>query len=426
MRQTEPGRLPMHHGPAPSLATRPWLLKIVLTLAAMLLAFAAVTYQRTAAPGAERPVVDFHAFHVAGTLSLQGRAADSYDAERMERAQKAATGVKVFMPWTYPPPFTLFVAALAALPLGLAYALFTGLTLAFYVAVLHRMAGAHLPGVVAAIAPVILLTVLTGQNGFLTGALTGWCLLALTAHRAGAGIPLGLMIIKPHLAAGLALLTVAERRWQAVAVASATVTAALAVSTIAFGPAIWAAFIDSVRDSGTFLAQGRYPIFRMTSPYSTALSLGAGPALAFALQGASALLALGLLGFAWYRRLPLRLLAACACAATLFVSPYAYDYDLTILGVGLALILPDLLQRTGRPEQLAMCMLFWAATGYGIVTAFLPDEGAYSLASSPPALMAPMLIAAIGWAVIAMRRTPSARIDAAAIEAPMPSSSLSA
>ncbi len=73
-----------------------------------------------------------------------------------------------------------------------------------------------------------------------------------------------------------------------------------------------------------------------------------------------------------------------------------------------------------------MCMLFWAATGYGIVTAFLPDEGAYSLASSPPALMAPMLIAAIGWAVIAMRRTPSARIDAAAIEAPMPSSSLSA
>ncbi len=89
----------------------------------------------------------------------------------------------------------------------------------------------------------------------------------------------------------------------------------------------------------------------MTSPYSTALSLGAGPALAFALQGASALLALGLLGFAWYRRLPLRLLAACACAATLFVSPYAYDYDLTILGVGLALILPDLLQRTGRPSN---------------------------------------------------------------------------
>lgn len=389
----------------PKLATSSLLLKAVLTAAAMLLAFAAVIYQRQMPPGTERPVVDFHAFHVAGTLGLQGRAADSYDAEKMLRAEEAATGVKVFLPWTYPPPFTLFVTGLAALPVGLAYALFTGLTLALYVAVLHRIAGALMPGVMLAMTPIMLLTVLTGQNGFLTGALAGWFALALIARRPGAGVPLGLMVIKPHLAAGLALLTLIERRWQAVAIAAVTVSVALAAATLAFGPAIWAAFLESVRDSSVFLAQGRYPMFRMISPYAAAFRLGAGPGLALAIQGASALLAMGLLLFGWHRALPPRWLAACACTASLFVSPYAYDYDLGLLGVALAFILPDLLARTRAWEQVALLALFWAATGYGLVLAYLPDGYAPAVNGQTLSLMAPLLFALIAWVGVAVRRS---------------------
>lgn len=421
MRQTDPGLLL-----APSIATRPLLLKIVLTAATMLLAFAAVIYQKPLPSGSERPVVDFHAFHVAGVLGLHGRAAEGYDADKMARAQEAATGVEVFMPWTYPPPFTLFVTALATLPVGLAYALFTGGTLALYVFTLHRIAGQHLPGVVLAMAPVILLTVLTGQNSFLTGALTGWFVIGFIVRKPGAGIPLGLMVIKPHLAAGLALLTLAERRWQTVAVAAVTASAALLASTIVLGPTIWTAFIDGVRESGAFLAQGRYQLFRMTSPFAAAFSMGSGPVLAFAIQGASALLALGLLLFAWHRALPPRHLAASACAATLFVSPYAYDYDLALLGVGLALILPDLLARTRRSEQLGMLALLWLATSCGIVTAFLHDKGEGVFDRSPWSLMAPGLAVLIGWVVIVMRRAPSARVDAATMAVPIPSPSLSA
>ncbi|MFZ5667609.1 MAG: glycosyltransferase family 87 protein [Pseudomonadota bacterium] len=393
------------HVPPRGLATRPWLLKGVLTLIAMLLVFAAISYQRPVAEGGNPAVVDFHAFHVAGTLGLQGRAADGYDARKMARAQKAATGVKVFMPWTYPPPFTLFVTGLAALPLGLAYGLFTGLTLALYVTVLRRIAGPFLPGVILAMIPIIVLTVMTGQNGFLTGALTGWFLLALLAQRSGAGVPLGLMVIKPHLAAGLALLALAHRRWQTVAIAAVTVAAALLAATIAFGPSIWIAFIDGVRESGMFLSEGRYPMYRMISPYASAFRFGAEPGLAFAIQGAGAVIALGLLLIGWYRALPPRWLAASACAATVFVSPYAYDYDLCLLGVALALILPDLLARTRPWEQAALLVLCWVATGFGFVASYLPDGSAPAMNGQTLPLMAPLVVTLIAWVAVAMRRS---------------------
>lgn len=386
------------------IATSHLLLKAVLTVAAMLLVFAAISYQKPVEPGVSRTVVDFHAFYVAGKLGQEGRAADGYDMATMEKEQQAFTGVKVFMPWTYPPPFTLFVTALAALPLGLAYALFTGLTLAFYIGVLKRIAGAHLPGLVVAILPLILLTVMTGQNGFLTGGLIGTFLLALMQRKASAGIPLGLMVIKPHLAVGIALLSLVERRWQAMAIAAGIVIVALALPTIVFGPSIWPAFLEGVRESGESLAQGKYPLFRMTSIYAMARSMGVSANMAFAVHGFGAILAAALLLYGWWRKLPPHLLAAATCAASLFVSPYNYDYDLCILGVGIAFVLPGLLQRTRALEQLGLLALCWVGIGYGLVAAFAKDADAVGIGKAPLSLMAPSLLLLIALVALALRR----------------------
>lgn len=405
----------MTHGISHPVATSRLLLKAALTVAAMLLTFAANSYQLTSAPSPDKTVVDFHAYYVAGTLGLEGRAGDGYDIKKMEKAQQTYTGVKVFMPWTYPPPFTLFVTALAALPIGLAYGLFIGLTLAFYIVVLKRIAGAHLPGVVIAMLPIILLTVMTGQNGFLTGGLIGLFLLALMQRKAAAGIPLGLMVIKPHLAVGIALLSLIERRWQAMAIAAAIVLAALALPTIAFGPSIWTAFLDGVRESSGFLAQGKYPLFRMTSIYATVRSAGLSPDMAFALHGAGALAAITLLLHGWRRKLPPHLLAASVCAASLFVSPYNYDYDLCILGVGLAFVLPGLLERTRALEQFALLALCWAGTGYGLITAFVRQPEIAGIGKDPLSLMAPPLLLLIALVALALRREARVRVSEPAV-----------
>ena len=73
-----------------------------------------------------------------------------------------------------------------------------------------------------------------------------------------------------------------------------------------------------------------------------------------------------------------------------------------------------------------MLALTWCATGCGLATAFLHDNGAGVFDGSPWSLMAPGLAVLIGWAVIVMRRVPSARVDAAAVAAPLPNPSLSA
>ncbi|GGB72604.1 glycosyltransferase family 87 protein [Blastomonas aquatica] len=387
-----------------SLATSRLLLKAVLTVAAMLLAFAAVSYQRSNDAGTEGVVVDFHAYYVAGSLALEGRPADSYDLTKMMAAQRDFTGVDVFMPWTYPPPFTLFVTALAALPLGLAYALFTALTAAFYLIILRRIAGDVLPGVVIAILPIIMLSVMTGQNGFVTGGLVGMFLLAFLLRQPKAGIPLGLMIIKPHLAVAIALLSMAERRWQAMFIATGIVITALLLPTAVFGLAIWPAFLDSVRESSRLLAEGQYPLFRMTSIYAAIRSTGLSSDVAFAVHGTGAMVAITLLLYGWWRNLPPQMLAAAVCAASLFISPYNYDYDLCILGVGVAFILSDLLDRTRPLEQLGLLALFWIGSGYGLFAAFLGERENPGVGNEPLSLMAPALLLFVVMVALVMRR----------------------
>lgn len=390
------------------LATSRLLLKIMLTVVAMLLAFAAVLYQITIEPGSNKTVVDFHAYYVAGTLGLEGKVADSYDMAKMKVAQQAFTGIDMSMPWTYPPPFTLFVTGLAAIPLGLAYALFTGLTLTFYIVMLKRIAGAHLPGVVLAMLPVILLTVMTGQNGFLTGGLIAMFLIAFGQRKASAGMPLGLMIIKPHLAVAISVLALVERRWQAMFIAAAIVIASLALPTVVFGVSIWPAFLAGVAESSTFLADGIYPLFRMTSIYAAVRSTGLSPDIAFAVHGAGAIATIALLLYGWWRKLPPHLIAASACAASLFVSPYNYDYDLCILGVGIAFVLPGLLERTRPLEQLALLALCWAGTGYGLIAAFTKDPAAVGIGKEPLSVMAPALLLLV--VLVAMILTRQARV----------------
>jgi hypothetical protein len=49
------------------------------------------------------------------------------------------------------------------------------------------------------------------------------------------------------------------------------------------------------------------------------------------------------------------------------VSPYAYDYDLPMVGIGLALLLPDLLQVASARERTGIYGLILLAGAYGML-----------------------------------------------------------
>lgn len=311
---------------------------------------------------------DFDAFYIAGKLAGEGRASDAYHFETMLTAQREFTGTDAFMPWTYPPPFMLLMQAMAMLmPIAVAFLIFTLASFAFYVWVLRRIAGAWFPGVLIAIAPVLILNLLIGQNGFLIGGLMGAFLLRLRDNHPKAGLPLGMIMIKPHLAIAVGLLAIIQRRWSILMVAAGVVSILTIAATLWYGPAIWLDFRVAVKEASGFLAEGLYPLFRMNSVYAAAYSWGASASAAMACQVVSALVALTILGRACLNNISPNRLAALACAASVCISPYGYDYDLTILGVGLAFIVPDILARASGAQCAMLMALMWIVSGYGIV-----------------------------------------------------------
>lgn len=390
--------------------SRPVLIAFLVTALCLVL-LSAVRFQAPHAIGAEKVLTDFDAFHIAGRLAASGQAADAYHAGTMLEVQQRISGTRSFMPWTYPPPFTLFMQSLSQLPIGLAYALFITLSFGFYLLVLRRIAGEYLPGVLIAVAPIVILNLRTGQNGFLIAGLIGSFLLFWRHRRPIAGLPLGLMIIKPHLAAGVGLMALISRRWTTLVFAALVALALLAVSTWAYGWDIWQHFLNAVREAGQFMALGYYPLFRMNSIYAALYSYGLPAPMAMAGHALGALAALGLLTRVCLRKLEYRFQVALICALSLFVSPYSYDYDMAILGVALAFILPDLLARCSGRELAGLLALSWFAGGYGIALNMIletPDSALKGVVPGEdiwPAMICPALIALCWIVTRLMKRT---------------------
>lgn len=361
-------------------------------------------------------LVDFDAFYIVGLLIHEGRLAEAYHLPTMVAAYQELAGRDSFMPWTYPPSFNLVTAALPVLPRGAAFILFTGGTFLAYAWVLFRLAGPATGLVMLAVLPVMTMQLACGQNGFLTGALVGWFCLAVRDGRTGvAGVPLGLMAIKPHLGLALGIWALARGRWDAVGVAVAVGLGLFGVATVALGLGAWADFRAGVAEAAGFLSAGQYPLFRMTSVYAGLHRLGLDPQVALAVQAAIGLAGCAGLVVAVRRGLATRHALALACVATLMVSPYTYDYDLTILGVALALVAADLVH-IRRAEALVLGALLWVGGGWGLVRSLMNsrlDPAAADLVqNTAPSFGAPLVLAAAALVAVILargaRRAPAA------------------
>jgi hypothetical protein len=393
---------------------------------AFIVAVVAVTLAWAARHGGLLPqleLTDFNVLYIAGQMVWRGDIEDAYHLPTLLRVMRELTGQEAFLPWAYPPPFNLVMALVAPLPIGLAFLIFMGTTLIAFLLVLRRISGLLFPAVILALFPSLMLTIACGQNGFLTGTLIGLTCLGLLKQRGSAGLPLGLMVIKPHLALGLAAGALMMRRWTCLAVAVGTTLLASGIATLVLGPTIWTAFLKGANEASANLAAGHYPLHRMTSVYAWLRSSGVPATLALLAQSAVAVTALGFVLFAVRKRLPQRQIVGIAVMAGLLMSPYAYDYDLPIYGIGLALLLPDLLERARRHEQALLFGLGWGSSAYGFIIHTLNNGVAGWHPPSPISLSlaGPLLIALLALIWIILRREP-ARVIAGAPSPQTPAS----
>ncbi len=321
---------------------------------------------------ADRELADFDAFHIVAQRVWRGDLDQVYHFEALLKMQmEAAGGMTSFMPWTYPPQYDLLVAPFAFLPVGIGYVLFTTATLALYLVTLHAAAGRNFAQVLVILFPALAITIGCGQNGFLTGALIALVCLNVERRQLLAGLALGAMVIKPHLAIAVGVYLLATRRWIALGTAAVVVLTSSLLCTLLFGWQIWIAWSGAIRESASFLEQGFYPLFRMVSAYAALYKAGLPAAFAFWGQAAVAGLALlaVLLGvfLSTVRGMSSAFALGVAAAVSVMISPYAYDYDLPVLGIGLALMLPDLAKLASPRERSVMYGLILLAGAYGLL-----------------------------------------------------------
>lgn len=306
---------------------------------------------------------DFMAYWSAARLALAGTPAAAFDMDALAAVQHAAVpfAPALWFPWHYPPMFLLSVTPLGLLPYPAALAVFVAATAALWAALVCRVLPDRRAWIVAAATPAGLINLLDGQNAFLTAGLAGFALLSLSRRPILAGILIGLLVVKPHLAVLFPLALLAQRRWSTIAAAAVTVVVLTAASLAAFGWETFAAFLRHVPVTQAMGAQGAVPWGTMPSPYVFALSLGMPAAWAGGMQAIIAVLAAVCVWRTWRSPAPVEAQWAVLLTGSLLVSPYLFYYDLLWAGLAVGWLALLGLRDGFRPWEREILLYAWLA-----------------------------------------------------------------
>ncbi|SDR55036.1 glycosyltransferase family 87 protein [Paraburkholderia tuberum] len=280
---------------------------------------------------------DYIAFWSASHLALQGHAAHVYSAKLLGAVEKAVLpDLKGTLPWLYPPTFLLFLYPAALLPYEPSAWLFFGLTLIAFVVAINSIVPGKISALLALAFPGVIISALSGQNGLLTASLMGSGLALLPRRSVWAGVSLGLLCIKPHLAVLIPLALICSRSWRTLVVTGSIAAVLSAISVGLFGVETLAAFVHSMGEIQGIVISDSKLLPRIPTFFALARQLSMPAAAAYALQAASASLAVASVVYVWSRPAAHELRAATLVCATLAFTPYLYDYDLTWYGLVIA------------------------------------------------------------------------------------------
>ncbi len=311
-----------------------------------------------------RPLgTDFSNVWTAGWMADHGRAALAWDWPAHHAVQVATHGDPAvpFYGWHYPPPFLLLAAALATIPYVSALILWQAATLTPALMLVRRIAPGRRTRVAALGAPVVLICLGHGHNGFLSAALLGGGLMLLERRPYAAGLLIGCLVYKPQFALLLPLILAAGGHWRAFA-AAALSTAMLCLTTLAiWGWPVWAAFRASLPlTRAVVIEQGSTGWEKIASAFSFVRMWGGPLPLAYAVQ--AAMTGIVLASVLWLtRRAAPRVRNAGVLAAALLSTPYVLDYDFVMLGVAIAFLVADARERGWLRWEASLLAFAYAA-----------------------------------------------------------------
>jgi hypothetical protein len=286
---------------------------------------------------------DFVNVYTSGALTLQHRLDILYDVDAYRAYQLGLFHQSLHdHNYSYPPVTLLYTWLFALMPYPLALIAWLGGTGALFVrAARPYLAKAGLSAWLALIAPASIVNLWAGHYGFLVGALWLAAWHHLPRRPVLAGVLIGLMVVKPHLAVLAPLVLLRRGEWRAMLAAAATVAVLVALSAALFGTELWVTYLTRTATAQVGMVDDVQTFFATMMPtVTTALAILHVPTFAaLAAQGVVAALAILVL----LKHLPKDSERAglAAATATFLVLPYAFAYDMTVAGLAGLILLKE-------------------------------------------------------------------------------------
>ena len=199
-----------------------------------------------------------------------------------------------------------------------------------FVSVAHAGGVEHRNSLFVALAPAVTVTVFFGQNGLVTAALLVGALTAFDRRPMLAGVPFGILSIKPQLGILLLVMLALTGRWRTIATAAATAVVLVAVTAALYGADVWAEYLRKVGAQQAWLldhADGNL----VPSALYAALELGLSVLVAWTAQAIELAFALGAVVWTFYRQRD-DVLSLCLFVTAIFLfTLYSFCYDMVVL-----------------------------------------------------------------------------------------------
>jgi hypothetical protein len=249
------------------------------------------------------------------------------------------SGVLGFLPWLYPPHYLLYLLPFSGLSFHASYAVFLLVTFAGLIfAVLSYSPFSRTKRILLAsllLEPATSITVVLGQNAFMTTGLMVSGLRLVETRPVIAGILFGLMSYKPQLCLMFPLALLASRRWTVLLAAAVTICIVVGASIGLIGVGPWRQWIGLATAPpagfvGNFMATNLYS---GVSTFSDCLILGLPRTAASIIQLCQLTVAAACVVRTFARSTPLIQRLGVLLPATLLATPYLALYDLLPLAI---------------------------------------------------------------------------------------------
>lgn len=307
---------------------------------------------------------DFMAFWSAARLVATGPASKVYDMHSVFTVQKGLGQVGIehtahqeLFAFVNPPPFLLVLAPLGHLSYQQALIAWSLATYLFWLGLTRRLAREFTWPIAAF--PGALIAAWHAQTGFLVSGIQALVADTLERRPILAGLAIGGLIVKPHLAVLIPVALIAGRHWRSFFAAVASVAALLLLAWALFGTQTMLDYRKSWEVSHQLMTTGGPEFFLRQVTVYAALRVAWSPLAATIAQAMATLTMAWLTWRCWAAPGPMAGKVALLMAATPLATPYLFSYDLPFLAIPLCWLLREARARPGGAwERPALLLLY--------------------------------------------------------------------